>query len=145
MIPELIDIGSIWKALPPGLHDASLDEVELVFVTDAHRRKLFEGLKSGCAALKKAGCITVYLDGSYVTEKTDPGDFDACWDPTGVDPALLDSVLLDFANRRQNQKLKYQGEFFPSTWLADGARTFVDYFQIDKDSGSKKGLLVIRL
>jgi hypothetical protein len=118
MIPDLIDIGSVWRALPPGLHDASLDEVELVFVTN---------------------------DGSYVTEKQDPGDFDACWDPAGVDPTLLDPVLLDFSNGRRNQKQKYRGEFFPSSARADAMRTFVDYFQVDKVSGNRKGLIVIRL
>jgi hypothetical protein len=145
MIPDLIDIGSVWRALPPGLHDASLDEVELVFVTNDHRRLLFEGLASGCRALRDAGCSTAFLDGSYVTEKQDPGDFDACWDPAGVDPTLLDPVLLDFSNGRRNQKQKYRGEFVPSSARADAMRTFVDYFQVDKVSGNRKGLIVIRL
>jgi hypothetical protein len=35
--------------------------------------------------LRDAGCKRVYLNGSFVTSKDEPGDFDACWDPTGVD------------------------------------------------------------
>jgi hypothetical protein len=145
MIPELVDIGSLWRTLPPGLHEASLDEVELVFVTDDYRRGLFDGLKSACSDLRSAGCTVLYLDGSYVTEKPNPGDFDACWDPTGVNPTLLDPVFLDFTDQRKGQKQKYGGEFFPASWLADGTCTFVDYFQVDKETGSRKGLLVVRL
>jgi len=42
MIPELVDIGSPWKVLPPGIHDATLDEVEGRFATNEHRKRLFE-------------------------------------------------------------------------------------------------------
>jgi hypothetical protein len=145
VIPPRIDIGAPWKVLPPGHHDASLDEVEAVFGDDKHRKRLCDGLRRGCEALRLAGCRAVYLDGSYVTEKPGPGDFDACWDPAGVDIAKLDPVLLDFDHRRLKQKLKYGGEFFPSTTLADGTHTFVDYFQIEKTTGLPKGIVLIRL
>ena len=95
--------------------------------------------------MKSAGCVVVYLDGSYVTEKRAPGDFDVCWDPEGVDPAKLDPVLLDFDDRRRNQKRKYGGEFFPSSAKADGSRTFVDFFRTDRDTGKEKGIIRIRL
>jgi len=85
------------------------------------------------------------LDGSYVTEKPSPGDFDACWDPAGVDLGRLDPVLMDFSNKRRNQRLKYGGEFFPATVLADGTRTFLEYFQVEKNTGLAKGLIVVRL
>ncbi len=38
MIPKFIDIGSIWKVLPPGIHEATLKEVEQRFaITDGRR------------------------------------------------------------------------------------------------------------
>ena len=95
--------------------------------------------------MKIAGCKTVFLDGSFVTDKLYPGDFDACWDPAGIDTNKLDPVLLDFSNRRKRQKQKYYGEFFPSSFLADGSRTFVEYFQMDKDTGGAKGIIRIQL
>lgn len=95
--------------------------------------------------MKIAGCSIVYLDGGYITEKLSPGDFDVCWDPTGVDPIKLDPVLLDFSNMRNNQKMKYGGEFFPSSAKADGSRIFIDFFQTDRESGNKKGIIRIRL
>ena len=140
-----MSIGAIWKVLPPGIHDATFDDVAHSFATNAKRKTLYEGLVRGCQALKVAGCRTVYLDGSYITEKLSPGDFDVCWDPTGVDPAKLDPVLLDFSNKRSNQKMKYGGEFFPSSAKADGSRTFIDFFQMDRESGNEKGIIQIRL
>ena len=131
--------------LPPGVHEASLSEVERRFGTSDRRRELLDGIRRGCEELRAAGCTVVYLDGSYVTDKPVPGDFDLCWDPTDVDAEKIDPVLLDFSDRRKRQKLKYGGEFFPSSARADGSRTFVDFFQIDKHTGKQKGLLRIRL
>ena len=145
MIPASVDIGASWRVLPPGLHEATLDELEQRFATNDRRKSLHDGLRRGCGALQAAGCAVVYLDGSYVTDKPIPGDFDACWDPTGADLASLDPVLLDFDDGRRNQKLKYGGEFFPSCATADGALTFVEYFSIDKETGLEKGLILVRL
>lgn len=145
MIPDLVDIGAAWNVLPPGIHDATLDDINLRFATNEKRKRLYEGLLRGCEALKCAGCTVVYLDGSYVTNKTVPRDFDVCWDPKGVDPSKLDPVLLDFNDRRRNQKLKYGGEFFPSSATANGSHIFVDFFQTDQYTGKEKGVIRIRL
>jgi hypothetical protein len=145
VIPLLIDIGSLWKVLPPGIHDSTLDEVREFFTSSLRRKELFKGLSRSCKSLKSAGCSVIYLDGSFVTDKPIPGDFDVCWDPTNVDPNKLDTVFLDFGNGRANQKSKYGGEFFPSSAKADGSHTFVEYFQIDKDTGMNKGIICIHL
>jgi len=96
-------------------------------------------------ALLKAGCRKIFLDGSFVTEKTNPGDFDACWDCIGVDNAKLNPVFLDFSDGRKKQKKMYQGEFFPTHLSADGILPFLGFFQIDKDSGLAKGIICIKL
>ena len=79
-------------------------------------------------ALKSADCSLIFLDGSYVTEKPNLGDFDGVWDPAGVRGYDLDPVFLNFENKRQAQKEKYKGEFFPNT-------EFVNFFQIEKFTG----------
>ncbi len=145
MIPDLINIGAAWKVLPPGIHDATLRDIKDFFATNEKRKTLYDGLAKGCQALKHAGCTAIYLDGSYVTEKLIPGDYDVCWDPTGVDPTKLDPVLLDFRDQRRSQKLKYGGEFFPSSAKANGTQTFVDFFQTDNETGKAKGIIRIRL
>lgn len=92
-------------------------------------------------ALKAAGCRTAYIDGSFVTDKAEPSDYDGCWDDTNVDVSLLDPVLKDFSNKRAAQKTKYLGEFFPANAPADAiGRTFFEFFQTDRD-GNRKGLI----
>lgn len=145
MIPILVDIGATWRVLPPGIHDATFREVEQAFAKNQRRKELYHGLIRGCQSLETAGCKFVFLDGSFVTEKSLPGDFDVCWDPVGVDPTKLDPTLLDFTNRRRAQRMKYGGEFFPSSALADNYRTFVDYFQTDKETNLEKGIIQIQL
>lgn len=145
VIPLLIDIGAPWKVLPPGLHDATFEEVRARFTINARRRELFKGLYRAFKSLKLAGCTTIYIDGSYVTEKYIPGDYDICWDRTGVDPNKLDPVFLDFKDKRASQKRKYGGEFFPSSAKADVSHTFLEYFQTDKETGMAKGIIRIQL
>lgn len=87
----------------------------------------------------------VYVNGSFVTSKVRPGDFDGCWDVAGVDPALLDPVLLTFDMRRAAQKGKYLGELFPVQIGEKGSQSFLDFFQVDKESGKPKGIVVLEL
>lgn len=147
MVPALVSIsGSPWRVLPPGVHAATLEEVEDTFGFNAQRRVLFAGLVDGATHLFVAGCRRVFLDGSYVTAKPLPGDYDACWDPYGVDFARLDPVFGDFDNERANQKARFGGEFFPSTLIEGSSRElFVDFLQIDRFTGRKKGILEIAL
>jgi hypothetical protein len=145
MIPGGVDVNGIWDVLPPGVHSATLEEVEARFATTHVRKNLFDGFLRGVESLRNAGCRVVFLDGSFVTEKATPGDFDACWDPIGVNPGELDPVLLDFSENRRRQKAKYGGEFFPSSAKADGTRTFEEFFQVDTHSGKPKGIIRIRL
>ena len=145
MIPELIDIGASAKVLPLGIHEATLAEVEEHFATNEKRKRLFRGLVKACKSLRIAGCSTIYLDGSYVTGKEFPNDYDVCWNPINVDVKKLDPTFLDFSNERKKQKSKYGGEFFPSSARADGSHLFIQYFQIDKETGVKKGVIRIKL
>jgi hypothetical protein len=147
MIPALIPlIGSPWPVLPPGIHKASLPEVAAVFATNDWRRALFDGLVDASTRLLGAGCATVFVDGSYVTGKPMPSDFDACWDPTGVDPSRLDPLFLQFANGREAQKAAFKGEFFPSSQTClDVGQAFVEFFQRDRFTGQRKGIISVPL
>lgn len=129
--------------MPVGIHPTTWGEVEVRFGTNAQRRYLLRGLKAVLTVLQRAGCVTAYIDGSFVTERTQPNDYDGCWDPAGVDPKLLDPVLLDFANGRSAQKAKYRGEVFPV--VRSSGNTFLDFFQVDKQTGNPKGIIMIDL
>jgi hypothetical protein len=145
VIPKSVDINGIWNVLPPGIHNATLEEIEQRFATNEKRRVLFAGFRRGVNDLRRAGCTTIFLDGSFVTEKPEPVDFDVCWDPSGVDPAKIDAVFLDFTNARKRQKAEFGGEFFPSGARADRASTFLEYFQVDKFSKRGKGIIKVQL
>lgn len=142
MIPALDGNGN----LPPGIHSASWDEIMTRYATNTRRRELLDGLLDALHSLKRAGCRIAYLDGSFVTAKDLPGDFDACWEIAGVDAGRLDRELLDFSNRRAGQKARYGGELFPAETAAEPAgTTFLDYFQRDRDTGQPKGIIAIDL
>jgi hypothetical protein len=146
MIPSLTVLaGSPWEVLPAGIHTATFSEVEVAFAINAVRRELFGGLLSAAASLLSVGCARIYLDGSFVTGKPVPGDYDACWDPVGVDLTKLDPVFRNFSNKREAQKAKYKGEFFPSTMKNTPTQPFVDFFQVDRFTGMGKGILLIVL
>jgi hypothetical protein len=116
------------------------------FGTTLHRRRLLTGLRAALEALRTAGCRRAYIDGSFVTAKQRPNDYDGCWDIEGVDPDRLDPVLLTFDRGRAAQKAKYQGELFPAQFReGDSGTTFLEFFQIDKETGDPKGIIVIEL
>jgi hypothetical protein len=125
---------------------ATWNEIEERFAGSDRRRELLPGLRAALESLAGAGCRTAYIDGSFVTAKEEPQDFDACWDAAGVDPDLLDPALLDFANRRAAQKERFGGELFPASLPAEPSGTrFFDYFQRDRESGEPKGIVAIDL
>ena len=142
MIPEFEAEGN----LPPGIHWTTWQEFVERFGTTRHRLKLVLGLKTALDSLRAAGCQTAYIDGSFVTVKEVPNDFDACWDIEGVDPALLDPILLKFDDRRLAQRSKFLGELFPAQIPEKGSgRTFLEFFQTDKDTGNPKGIVALDL
>lgn len=145
MIPAFQNNGN----LPPGIHSSLWDELDKRYGISPYRLMLLKGLKTACVHLKFAGCQRLFLDGSFVTTKTIPGDYDALWDTTGVDIDKLvraEPLFFDFSNKRQKQKQKYLGEFFPAQ-QKEGitGKTFLEFFQTDKDSGDPKGIIELLL
>ena len=115
------------------------------FGTNERRREILAGLLRALQALKAAGCQRVFVDGSFVTSKEIPGDFDGCWDHDGVDFDALDPVLLIFDGRREAQKARFEGEMFLAAAPADRLGTlFLEFFQLDRD-GRRKGIIQIDL
>lgn len=142
MIPDFTSEG----VLPAGVHTATWREICDRFGSNEHRKRLLSGLLEALTSLKAAGCKTVYLDGSFVTSKDRPGDFDACWDPSGVNPRLLDPVLLVFDAGRVTQKAKYGGELFVSVMQnGNPGSAILEFFQKDKMTGKNKGIVAIDL
>lgn len=138
MLPAFAPSGE----LPPGIHWTEWREFVERFGDTAHRLRLIRGLQAALASFRRAGCRTLYVDGSFVTTKRIPRDYDVCWEEENVDPTRLDPILLRFESRRAAQKLKFLGEFFPASWDADGAgSSFLEFFQTSKESGRPKGIV----
>jgi len=135
--------------LPAGIHLTDWDSFSAAFGISAHRRRLISGLAAAMVPLQHTGCKRLYVDGSFVTGKVVPNDYDVAWDPLGVDLRMLlliEPLFFDFANARAAQKAKFFGEFFPSSQPAEPAgRTFLEFFQVDKNTGNQKGIVALDL
>lgn len=84
-------------ALPPGDHQATLEEIRMRFGFTHRRRWLLKGLRTAVEAFWNAGIEEIYIDGSFCTEKPDPRDVDGYW----VEPDLdvydrIDPYWIDF-------------------------------------------------
>lgn len=130
--------------LPPGVHCANWCDVASHFGGNSHRAQLMGCLLAACRNLAAAGCFELLLDGSFVTEKALPGDYDAAWETAGVDPGRLDPVLLDFSNRRAAMRAKYLGDLFPASAFAAPGVLYRDFFRTDRN-GVEKGVVLIDL
>lgn len=130
--------------LPPGIHNCTWTKFLKLFGTNPHRLALISGLKKGVFALRLAGCQRIFVDGSFVTAKTVPGDYDACWDAVNVDIKRLDPVIIDFSPGRVAMKTKYLGDWFPAQFKeGDSGLTFLDFFQRDKMTDKPKGIVML--
>lgn len=130
--------------LPEGIHEASWDEIVLRFGWNQRRRELLDGLAEAIELLADAGCTRVWLNGSFVTTKDEPGDFDACWDTASVDLDVIDPVLLDLSSGRAEQKRRFGGELFPNIVESGSGLVFTEFFQNDRDAG-RKGIVVVQI
>lgn len=132
--------------LPAGVHEATWAEIVARFGGTERRDELLAGLRDALSALRTAGCVRAYIDGSFVTNQSVPNDFDGCWEPAGVDLRTLDPTLYDFANGRRAQKRKYGGELFPASFIADAAGfSFFELFQRVRGTEGRKGIVAIDL
>lgn len=130
--------------LPTGIHPAGWAEIARRFAQNSHRDRLTTGLYTALKNLSTAGCRTVLLDGSFVTERDLPRDYDGAWETAGVDPNKVDPVLLDFSNSRAAMKAKYGGELFPASAFAAPGVLYRAFFLKDR-SGVSKGIVEIDL
>jgi hypothetical protein len=129
--------------LRPGIHWYDWQELVDQFGTTPHRRALLSGLKAALTELARAGCRAVYLDGSFVTDKLVPNDYDLCWEMDYVDLACLDPIIKDTRPPRNAQKVKYMGDLLPNVVELSGGLPFLEFFQIDKNTGAKKGIVAL--
>ncbi len=113
------------------------------FGWNQRRRRLLDGLAEAIELLAEAGCRRLWLNGSFVTAKDEPGDFHACWDVESVDLDAIDPLLLDLSPGRAKQKRRFGEELFPNIIESGSGLLFTEFFQNDLDTG-RKGNVVIK-
>lgn len=139
MIPELTGRGS----LPPGIHGAVVRDVRRRFGSGRRKRvRLMRGLEAVLDLAWRAGARWLYLDGSFVTDKKDPGDWDAVLIFRNL--AGVGSIAGALLSDRTGIKRRYGGDLF--TVLEEDVEIWIHYvhdvFTKDRD-GFPKGILRI--
>lgn len=87
------------EGLPPGDHVATFDEIANRLEFTPRRRWLLKGLRKAVEAFWAAGIEEIFIDGSFCTEKPDPGDIEGYWvEPDEevyerIDPYWIDMSL----------------------------------------------------
>ena len=140
----MIEFDSRTGYLPAGVHRLTVSEVARLFAWNARRQFLFDGLSRALSNLQFAGCRAVIVDGSFVTTKEEPGDWDAAFDPVGVIAKRLDPILLKHDDGRRAMRAKYLGDLFPWTSVASSVTgsLYCQFFQKDRD-GNPKGIVEV--
>lgn len=95
--------------LPPGIHSATMAELEQKLGFSPKRYVLVEGLKQVTGELVKLGVTEVYVNGSFVTNKISPKDVDV------YVPVPIGSVVFnEIAKRRDEWQAQNQVDIYPA-------------------------------
>jgi hypothetical protein len=121
--------------LPPGLYESDETTFNRQFGFNRYRQKLLSGLHLALISLKQAGCDRVYIGGSFVTDKEEPGDVDGCFEGTFIDENLIDPIFLN--SDLDAQKARFGVELVFGSHRAG-------FYQTDR-FGNSKGIVVINL
>jgi hypothetical protein len=112
--------------LSVGVHLNDWEDFKTNFGYNQHRQSLLDGLIIGLRVLYQYGCTEVYIGGSFVTAKENPGDVDVCYENSCMDWNNLKKnhpEFFDVKNGSKKQKALYKSEFYPYN-------SYEDYFYI---------------
>lgn len=144
LIPPFDDHGR----LPDGLHDASISEIRQALGFTTRREALIDGLERYLADWDSFRLLeSVVIDGSFVTDKPEPGDIDLLVVPHGgalIDPRLGRVVMRLCFDRRGTKR-----EFGCEAFIVHGSgtadyREWLGFFSRDR-AGNSRGLLKVRM
>ena len=132
MLPQFDESG----LLPPGIYNCDLEEIKQRLTYNQRRQQLFDGLQRYIDIWVGSQFLSeVYVDGSFVTAKDEPGDIDLLLVPTQEALALqgteLDEMLRTYCIDRDFTKQEYGCEAFPALPEANLVE-WLDFFGHDK-------------
>ena len=130
--------------LPAGVHYSFWQEFIKRFGFNEHRQILLKSMEKGFKLLYKNGCENVYIGGSFVTDKPEPGDVDVCFDNSFMKWQQFQKKYPAFLlNEKGYYELyeKYKANFYPYNSYDD---YFLQFFQYSR-SGEVKGVVKLNL
>jgi len=127
-------------------NDVNLTCLEFIqlFGSNDERKKNIENLFTVAAKLKRIGCNTVFVFGSFATQKEFPGDIDACFDISNIDVKIIEknvSLFDKYERRRYHAYLKVHLPFFK---INDADDELMQFLKKDKD-GNPRGIIKVNL
>ncbi len=139
VIPNFDENGN----LPPGIHDATIEEVQQRYSYNKKRVTLFTALLEVVEILRGCACPEIHLDGSFITAKEQPGDYDLCYESTGITPT---QEFYEFLKNRETRKERYMGDIFARMPQPPYYFDHVQHWQTDsREDDIAKGIIRIRL
>jgi hypothetical protein len=94
---ELTECPHLQRAatLPPGIWAMSWADFWTRYGYNSRRANLLSGLMFALKLLVRSNCQTIYIGGSFITNKERPNDIDGCFDGMGIDNSALDPIFQD--------------------------------------------------
>lgn len=132
--------------LPPGEHPVAWLDLVAAFGQGSVKRKLAtEGLRRFALMLHAAGGKWLFVDGSFVTGRERPSDWDGCFLSAGLDWQAVDPRLKDIQSNRDSLKADFKCDVFAAETInGETGKPFRDFFQHER-TGKPKGILVLDL
>src|SRR5687768_3134130 len=85
--------------------ELTLAEFEQHFVYNALRKEIFKNAIRFLKIFGSCGCSAVYIGGSFVSTKKNPGDIDLCFDFSTIDDNKLKKDFPEFYGPNKFNKL----------------------------------------
>lgn len=141
MIPLFSDES---QNLPAGIHDCTIDEVELRFSAGEKRKRLCRVLREVHRIVKRCQFLELIVWGSFPTKKADPNDLDLliCTAP-GINFESLHQDCRDLLNH-QRAESRWGSTVFTCPQNADLYSYILDGLAYDRNK-NPQGLLRIQL
>lgn len=138
--------------LPAGVHTCTLQEVQDAFGTNDHRNALLSKLCQFIDMMDAQHGLKapIYVDGSFVTGKTNPSDIDVVLDLTECNKDEIGEAMIVFAQERCEIKQRLSIDFYPYfPNVGNDLRSFFQYIRLEEmqqkqlPPDSRKGILRI--
>jgi hypothetical protein len=140
--------------LPPGLHPKSLDEVRNIcvdsFVKKERREILFGKFLDFLAFFSQTGLqAELWIDGSFLSEKPEPGDIDLVFlverSDVKAQPIAIQAILYDIFTVGNDMKYRFDCDvYFAYKDDINRIKYWEDWFGKDR-TGRQKGIISIQI